>query len=762
LQEQTLVAFHARFKAPLILATIHDTNSAMRLIADRVQEAYEKGNFSSPYPTWPFTPQFFESARDIYPRVLLQGCDAHRNLCVAENQVIEAKNFPTGPRKIDPEPVPLRLDGLYSDILQKTENILFDENNEDGIISDLLRVALDCLIQENPLSEDVDAVIDTSFVGGRNFPVLNVRTRLIYRNEGDREKHLCLKALERTNAVAYQNRLNAAMTASGIDRALSFRKLMIVRTRNTPGGAVTQALTEKFTKAGGVFVKPTSDEFRVLSSLQELRKQNDPDFNAWLRHHRRVSALPFLQPATAWLFDDESHKNNGQPKVAEIEKAPEPKANGFVGVVIKSVEPVLKKSTTMPIGFRLIGKQTKELISIPVQDLTKHTVILAGSGSGKTVLVRRIVEEAALLGIPSIVIDAANDLARMGDRWPAPPEAWREEDQKKADLYHEKSRVTVWTPGRESGNPLNLEPLPDLAPLINDEEELEQATTMALDSLRSLVAAGNSRAASLKQGVLKAALDYFARNAGGRLPELLTLLSDLPEEAGGGITDAAKKAREMADDLRAAMLKDPLLRQSGATIDPAVLFGLSPTSAKTQISIINFIGIQSTSAQQQFLNQLFMTLFTWIKRNPAPPENPVRGLLVLDEAKDIIPSTGSTPCKASLNRLAAQARKYGLGIIFATQAPKSIDHNIIANCSTQFYGRANSPASIDVIREQMRQRGGNGDDVARLERGQFYSVTESLKAPCKLSMPLCLSSHLPTPLDEAEVLKRSQDSRNEI
>jgi len=36
--------------------------------------------------------------------------------------------------------------------------------------------------------------------------------------------------------------------------------------------------------------------------------------------------------------------------------------------------------------------------------LANHIAVLAGSGSGKTVFLRRIIEEAALLGIPSIVL----------------------------------------------------------------------------------------------------------------------------------------------------------------------------------------------------------------------------------------------------------------------------------------------------------------------------------------------------------------------
>ena len=53
--------------------------------------------------------------------------------------------------------------------------------------------------------------------------------------------------------------------------------------------------------------------------------------------------------------------------------------------------------------------------------MTRHIAIFAGTGSGKTVLLRRILEEAALLGVPAIVLDTNNDLARLGQPWPTVP-----------------------------------------------------------------------------------------------------------------------------------------------------------------------------------------------------------------------------------------------------------------------------------------------------------------------------------------------------
>jgi type IV secretory pathway VirB4 component len=42
----------------------------------------------------------------------------------------------------------------------------------------------------------------------------------------------------------------------------------------------------------------------------------------------------------------------------------------------------------------------------------------AGSGSGKTVLTRRLIDECALAGVSTIVLDPNNDLAHFGTPWP--------------------------------------------------------------------------------------------------------------------------------------------------------------------------------------------------------------------------------------------------------------------------------------------------------------------------------------------------------
>ncbi len=73
-----------------------------------------------------------------------------------------------------------------------------------------------------------------------------------------------------------------------------------------------------------------------------------------------------------------------------------------------------------------------------------------------------------------------------------------------------------------------------------------------------------------------------------------------------------------------------------------------------------------------------------------------------------------------------------------------------------------SPASIEVVRELVRLKGGSGDDVAKLPRGQFYvhDADAGFPAPAKISVPLCLSRHPENPLDETQILQKACGSRH--
>jgi len=354
---------------------------------------------------------------------------------------------------------------------------------------------------------------------------------------------------------------------------------------------------------------------------------------------------------------------------------------------------------------------------------------------------RRIIEEAALIGIPAIVLDTNNDLVLLGRAWPQPPSDFSEDDAAKAAAYTQTVEVVIWTPGLTSGRPLTLSVLPDFGVLGDDPDERAKAVEMAKATLLPFIGPDK-----LKAGVLADTLRNFADRGGGRLEDLIALLADLPEGV-SRIGKATKLGEDMADQLLAAIATNPLLTTQGAPLDPQVLFG-ERTQGKTRISVINFSGLGSDESRQAFVNQLQMTLFTWIKKHPSPTGR----LYAIDEAQNFAPSQKTTPCKESSLALATQARKYGLGMIFATQTPKAIDNKIISNCTTHFYGRMNSPATIQAVRELIAMKGGGADDIASLPAGVFYFSTEATPRPIKVRAPLCLSYHPRNPLPAEEVV----------
>jgi len=71
--------------------------------------------------------------------------------------------------------------------------------------------------------------------------------------------------------------------------------------------------------------------------------------------------------------------------------------------------------TAVPLGVDI---RTEATFAVDLAALRKHVAIFAGTGSGKTVLIRRLLEECALRGVSSIVLDPNNDLSRLGTPWP--------------------------------------------------------------------------------------------------------------------------------------------------------------------------------------------------------------------------------------------------------------------------------------------------------------------------------------------------------
>lgn len=797
LDKQAAVSMADRFDTKLLLKPGTGPSVYQELVTRRLAAAYEDLGFVPPYPSYPYTEEFFERLRHNTPRELLKECEAHRKMCRKAREVLVAP-FDEGPPSKPPisthwfaqitalverEAATVQLDAVLSDDSERLQD-------------QLVEALCEALVLENPLPGSVSTTVEKDFMGTGNYDPLHARVRLLLTDQQERERHHSFRFLEKSHHSAFQSRLKAALTASGIDERLSFRGLTILRCAPIPSGAATAKLIADLQARGGRIVTPSNQELATLAVIRRyLHAADEPEhFEEWLAQKRPVSTMSCFAPIVESLFeavrkelDDKATAPATAEPAARITATPVPVATPdataseagntasasavtapFANVAVTqptatavAVNPttVAKPTgaTVLPIGRRLAAGEPQEHVGIKVDLLPYHTCVFAGSGSGKTVFLKRVIEEAALLGIPSIVIDGANDLSRLGVAWPDRPAAFSDDDEQKAKEYHDRTEVVVWTPGAPNGNPMRLSPLPDFTTIAASaserEIELQAAIEIATSSIGDLIIKG--RNAAKQTAILKATLRHFAPR-GGTIRDLVALLREPPEDVTEPYEKGDKMARELSELLHAEIENDPLIGGTGAALDPAVLFH-SSDPRKTRISVLNLVGLPSYDQKRRFIDQLSSTLFSWIKKNPAKPGE-VSGLLVMDEAKDFVPSGRAVPGKENMIRLAAQARKYGLGLLFATQEPKSIEHTIVSNCSTLLAGKVSSPAAIDALQQLLSDKGTRASDVGALKPGTFYFGSGADK-PRKVSTALCLSYHPSTPPSEAEILDSAKRSR---
>ncbi|MCC5576488.1 DUF87 domain-containing protein [Microtetraspora sp. AC03309] len=656
-------------------------------------------------------------------------------------------------------------------------------------------------------------------------PPLHARLRRTLDENTEDEAHWAFRAIASENAIAALNRLRNACVKAGLDAEVPKRRLFVLRNAAWASGPRTREALAAFERAGGRTLALDTEDLRMMAALRTLIDEDPPGLRPWLASRKPASDIKLFNEALGdvWTVPDgptatavpvapilaaptvttasgtapapsgtseptsaserrataRSDRAEGVPQSGQSGQTGQATQSGHSGQAAPEVHtgpdapeepaPPSARSAASPrtesgpatVPYVTIGRATAggAPMRVDLEALRKHTAIFAGSGSGKTVLIRRLIEECALQGVSAIVLDPNNDLARLGDPWPEHPPYWDEGDAARAEDYLANTDVVVWTPRRKLGRPLSFQPLPDFASVADDPDEFDAALDVAVASIVPRARLGaNTHKAQRGQAVLREALRYYGRRGSTGLKGLVELLSALPEGA-SELDGATRIAADLAQTLTAAMVLDPMFGGQGTPVDPGLLL-TPPEGKRARISVISFVGLQGDEQRQSFVNQLQMALFAWIKRNPAG-DRPLGGLFVMDEAQTFAPSSVLTPCTRSTLALASQARKYGLGLVFATQAPKGLHNQIPGNAATQFFGLLNSPVQIAAAKEIAQAKGSGVDEISRLGSGQFYAAAEG--APfVKVRVPMCLSHHPRAALTTEEVIERANSPRRQL
>ncbi|MFO1010292.1 MAG: DUF87 domain-containing protein [Planctomycetota bacterium] len=370
------------------------------------------------------------------------------------------------------------------------------------------------------------------------------------------------------------------------------------------------------------------------------------------------------------------------------------------------------------------GVAKEELVLYDAKDLTTHALCVGMTGSGKTGLCLGLLEEAAIDGIPALVIDPKGDLANLLLAFPAlspadflpwidadaarraslTPEAfaaaeaakWKEglarsgQDGARIQRLKDAADVVVYTPGSTAGLPVSiLSSLQAPAPEVRDDGELfQERIASTVTGLLGLLGVDADPIQSREHILLSTIVARaWSEERDLDLAALIHAIQE-PPVAKIGVLDVeaffpAKERFQLAMRLN-NLLASPSFASwlEGEPLD--VGRALYTEDGKPRVAIYSIAHL-SDAERMFFVSLLLNQTLGWVRRQTGTSS--LRALLYMDEIAGYFPPVANPPSKAPLLTLLKQARAFGLGVVLATQNPVDLDYKGLANCGTWFLGR---------------------------------------------------------------------------
>ena len=153
-------------------------------------------------------------------------------------------------------------------------------------------------------------------------------------------------------------------------------------------------------------------------------------------------------------------ERSSRPLNGDNETSPSDDLGGLVDDLFEApVTASPQKKQYKPRGMFLGNRRdTGAPIDIAPQVLARHGAMLGSTGSGKTVMAKALIEEAALAGIPALIIDPQGDLARLALGIEPRELEEKDGDVARARQLMSQCEVRIWTPLRSKGLPLCIDP----------------------------------------------------------------------------------------------------------------------------------------------------------------------------------------------------------------------------------------------------------------------------------------------------------------
>ena len=411
------------------------------------------------------------------------------------------------------------------------------------------------------------------------------------------------------------------------------------------------------------------------------------------------------------------------------------------------------------LGAFYLGRPVGDPSGVPLlydsRDLVTHAVCVGMTGSGKTGLCLALLEEAAMDGVPAIIIDPKGDLGNLLLTFPElRPEDFRpwivEEDARRKGMEPDawaakqasdwagglaswgqsgeriralqaKAEFAIYTPGSSAGIPVNLMNAFRAPGDCSDAEALGERVQTSVAGLLGLLGLSADPARS-REGAFLSAIFTTEWRAGNDLDlaGIITKIQQPPFEK-VGVLDVegfypAKDRYELVLALNTLLASPGFAAwNAGEPLDIARL--LRADDGRPRHAIFSIAHLDD--AQRMFFVTLLLNeVVSWMRQQSGTTS--LRAIVYMDEIFGYLPPVANPPSKLPMLTLLKQARAFGVGVVLATQNPVDLDYKALANTGTWFIGR------LQTERDKARVIEGLLGSSSKLTKAELESLLSGL------------------------------------
>jgi hypothetical protein len=370
------------------------------------------------------------------------------------------------------------------------------------------------------------------------------------------------------------------------------------------------------------------------------------------------------------------------------------------------------------------NKTKDELLLYDSKDLVTHAVCVGMTGSGKTGLCISLIEEAAIDGVPSILIDPKGDLTNMLLTFPSltgkdflpwinlddarqkgmspedyaakQAETWKnglaswDEDGARIQRLRDAADVLIYTPGSNAGIPVSILKSFSAPPaaILEDGDLLRDRIGTTVTSLLGLVGIEADPVQSREHILLSTILDTAWKQ--GQDLDLAMIIQQVqtPPISKVGVLDL-ESFYPSKDRFSLVLALNNLLASpgfntwlQGIPLDLSQI--LHTPNGKPRIAIFS-ISHLSDPERMFFVSLLMNQVLGWMRGQSGTTS--LRAIVYMDEIFGFLPPIANPPSKLPMLTLLKQARAFGVGMVLATQNPVDLDYKALSNAGTWFIGR---------------------------------------------------------------------------